>query len=256
MAPWMVRPAATVRTFATSELPASSTLGAGRDAGIDVSTSHFVRVSASGTLTTRYGPCGRYFTPSGCSGLQGTLMAAFANAGGRQISGWFEVGTLVTLPVPFGAQRMLLRINGVSGREVGSYHVVADGVQTSSISAMGSAASASAATAGAGESAAQRARAGSPISGPSMVSMNSLSASNAGHAAGRVTIDAAGTRSPGSGPTLRDAPPGLQRFTGTGLVLVYSRWRFGVGRESDRLHGHQRFDAPQLRLRDADPHRK
>jgi len=202
MAPWMVRPAATVRTFATSELPASSTLGAGRDAGIDVSTSHFVRVSASGTLTTRYGPCGRYFTPSGCSGLQGTLMAAFANAGGRQISGWFEVGTLVTLPVPFGAQRMLLRINGVSGREVGSYHVVADGVQTSSISAMGSAASASAAPAGAGESAAQRARAGSPISGPSMVSMNSLSASNAGHAAGRVTIDAAGTRSPGSGPTL------------------------------------------------------
>jgi uncharacterized protein (DUF1800 family) len=162
-----------------------------------VSTSHFVRLSASGTLTTRYGACGHYFTPSGCAGLQGTLMAAFANAGGRQISGWLEAGTLVTLPVPLGAQRLLLRVNGVTGREVGSYHVVADALPTSSLAVMGSAASAPVAAAqrSGGAPAAQ-------IAHPSMVSVASLPAPNASRPGGHVTVDAAGTRNPGSGPTL------------------------------------------------------
>ena len=118
-------------TFAVSNLPAATTRGDGRDAGIDVSTSRFVRITASGTLTTRFGACGRYYTPAGCGGSQGALMAAFATAYDRPISGWFVAGTFANLPVPFGAQRLLLRINGVTGREVGSYHVVADAVPTS-----------------------------------------------------------------------------------------------------------------------------
>jgi uncharacterized protein (DUF1800 family) len=130
------------RTFAISELTAAAPSAAPRDAGIDVSTSRFVRVSASGVLTTRYGACGHYFTPGGCSGAQGMLMAAFANSSGRPVSNWLQVGTYATLSVPFGAQRLLLRVNGVSGHEVGTYRVVADGVPSAIVATLGTASSA------------------------------------------------------------------------------------------------------------------
>jgi uncharacterized protein (DUF1800 family) len=133
--------AAAQPTFAISDVPASSVAARGRDAGVDVSKSTFVRISASGTLSTRYGACGKYYTPSGCYGTQGLLMGAFADARGTIDSGWYKIGTFADLAVPTGASRLLLRIEGISGREVGAYHVVTDAVTSPTVPIIGSGAS-------------------------------------------------------------------------------------------------------------------
>lgn len=204
------------RTFAVSEVPASTATGPARDAGVDVSNSHYVRISASGVLTTRFGACGRYYTPNGCSGVQGALMAAFATSTGRPISGWFSVGTFANLSVPFGAQRVLLRINGVTGREFGTYHVVADAVPTSVVATMGSASSGAPAAAAASPQ--QGGQAATGVAGPQgpqgsrqtastqATQVASLGGQTLGRtAAGRVVVATAGssapTRGPGSGPS-------------------------------------------------------
>ena len=196
-------------TFAISNLPASTTRGDGRDAGIDVSTSRFVRITASGTLTTRFGACGRYYTPAGCGGSQGALMAAFATVNDRPISGWFVAGTFANLAVPFGAQRLLLRVNGVTGREVGSYHVVADAVPSAKLSAPGSglgsyASTAERATASSTSTAATRSvmtDAAPRILGGATVQGSAQVASAGTRSLGRATTMSL-SRGPGSSPTV------------------------------------------------------
>jgi uncharacterized protein (DUF1800 family) len=192
-------------TFAISNIPASTTRGDGRDAGIDVSTSRFVRLTASGTLTTRIGACGRYYTPAGCGGNQGALMAAFATAGDRPISGWFVAGKFANLAVPFGAQRLLLRVNGVTGREVGSYHVVADAVPTSVLSTPGSGVASSASTFASTSSAAATRSittdAAAPHTSTVQLATVAMRSSSSSSTASRATTMAL-SRSPGSGPTV------------------------------------------------------
>ncbi len=131
--------ASNLPNFAMSDVPARSVLGAGYDAGIDVSTARYVRISASGTLTAKYGACGRSYVPSGCGASQGALVAAFATSNGRPLSGVTKVGEFAVLPVPGGATRLLLKVNGVTGHEVGSYHVVADAVNAATVPTLGSA---------------------------------------------------------------------------------------------------------------------
>jgi uncharacterized protein (DUF1800 family) len=117
-------------TFAISYVQANVPHGAiGRDAGVALRPG-FVRVSASGTFSARF-LCGQSVGPNGCGGTAsatatGTLLAAFADPYGRLMSAWLPVGEFTTLSVPYGAKRLLLRVNGMSGREYGAYRVVAD----------------------------------------------------------------------------------------------------------------------------------
>jgi len=133
-----------VQTFATAYVPAIVPHGSlGRDAGVDVSGGAYVRVSASGAFSARYGVCGASVGPSGCGGTgspsaSGTLLGAFVDASGRVIGPWSAVGTYANLAVPPGAKRLVLRANALSGREYGAYHVVADVVGSSAPAQLGS----------------------------------------------------------------------------------------------------------------------
>jgi uncharacterized protein (DUF1800 family) len=143
--------AASAPTFSTSYVQAALPHGAaGRDAGVDVSQGNYVRISASGAFSMQSGSCGRAVGPAGCSAhatsaTVGTLLAAFADTYDRVLSNWMAVGTYATLPVPAGAKRLLLRAYGMSGREYGSYRVVADVVPNAAPAQLGSGAGASSA---------------------------------------------------------------------------------------------------------------
>jgi uncharacterized protein (DUF1800 family) len=132
-------------TFAVSYVQALVPRGAaGRDAGVEL-TPGFVRVSASGSFAARF-LCGQSVGPNGCGGgasatAVGTLVAAFVDAYGRMSGTWIPVGEFATLPVPYGAKRLLLRVNGMSGREYGAYRVVADVVSDATPVQLGASAS-------------------------------------------------------------------------------------------------------------------
>jgi uncharacterized protein (DUF1800 family) len=136
--------AAPPQTFATAYVQAAAPRGAvGRDAGVDVSQGRYVRVTASGTFSSRYGACGTTVGPNGCGGnasptAAGTLLAAFADNNGRMETSWMPVGQFANLAVPSGAKRLLFRVNGLSGREFGAYRVVADVVPNASPAQLGS----------------------------------------------------------------------------------------------------------------------
>jgi uncharacterized protein (DUF1800 family) len=55
-------------------------------------------------------------------------MGAFADQYDRLMGLWTPIGEYATLAVPAGAKRLLLRVNGLGGREYGAYRVVADAV--------------------------------------------------------------------------------------------------------------------------------
>lgn len=139
--------AAPVTSFATSYVQASVPRGAaGRDAGVDVSAGRYVRISASGTFVFRNGSCGRSVGPSGCGSTNqpsavGTLLAAFTDASGRLLTNWTAVGQYASLAVPAYAKRLTFRVNGMTGRELGAYRVVADVVPDAAPPALGSGAS-------------------------------------------------------------------------------------------------------------------
>jgi uncharacterized protein (DUF1800 family) len=119
--------AASTLTFATSYVEAAVP----RDAGVELNGG-FVRVSASGSFTSR-SLCARSVGPNGCGGsasptATGTLMGAFADQYDRLMGLWTPIGEYATLAVPAGAKRLLLRVNGLGGREYGAYRVVADAV--------------------------------------------------------------------------------------------------------------------------------
>jgi uncharacterized protein (DUF1800 family) len=140
--------AAPVQTFATSFVQASIPRGAqGRDAGVDVSAGHYVRVSASGSFVSRSGICGRSVGPSGCGSTNspaatGTLLAAFTDTSGRLLTNWAAVGQYANLAVPLAAKRLTLRVNGLTGHELGAYRVIADVVPDASPAQLGSGAAA------------------------------------------------------------------------------------------------------------------
>ncbi len=146
-----VASAAAPPTFARSLVGASATRFAlGRDAGVDVRAGKYVRISASGSIELAPGGCSRSVGPAGCSGRSlplsvtastGTLMAAFT-AGGHVVGGWTPIGTYAVLPVPSSADRLVLRVNGLSGREIGAYSVVSDVVPRLAPGAVGPASSA------------------------------------------------------------------------------------------------------------------
>ncbi len=130
-------------TFASSLVSASpARFALGHDAGIAVTAGSFVRVSASGALSYKYGSA-RSVGPNGVGNAgtvatPGALVGAFTGAGGRLVSNWLAIGTYTTLTAPAGAQRLVLKINGVTGREVGAYRVVADVVPSMLVAKIGS----------------------------------------------------------------------------------------------------------------------
>ena len=136
--------------YATSFVQAAVPRGAiGRDAGVDLSQGSYVRVSASGAFASRALGCSPSVGPNGCGGTgspaaPGTLVAAFADANGRLLSSWLPVGQYASLPVALGARRLLLRVNGLSGREYGAYRVVTDVLSNAAPPQLGSGSSASA----------------------------------------------------------------------------------------------------------------
>jgi len=135
------------QTFSIAYVQASVPRGAaGRDAGVDVSQGAYVRVSASGAFATPAGSCGKTVGPNGCGGsaaatAAGTLLGAFADRYGRLLSTWMPVGQYTNVAVPSGAKRLLLRVNGLGGREYGAYRVVSDVVPTIAPVQLGSGAS-------------------------------------------------------------------------------------------------------------------
>ena len=114
----------------------------GRDAGVDVSQGTYVRVSASGTFSSR-SVCGGSVGPNGCGGLAaasapGTLLAAFADTYGRLAGSWQPIGQYASIAVPSGAKRLLLRVNGLGSSVYGAYRVVADVVGAAPPAQLGS----------------------------------------------------------------------------------------------------------------------
>ena len=128
-------PATFATTFVSSAVPRGQT---GFDAGIDVSQGRYVRLTASGTITLiGFGACGRATTPEGCASVfspsrlapnaaTGSLVAAFVARNGMRVTSWTAVGLGAYIAVPANADRLVLRINGTTGREFGAFRVVAD----------------------------------------------------------------------------------------------------------------------------------
>ena len=137
--------AAQPRTFAISFVSAKIPRGAiGDDAGIDVTGGRYVRLTASGAVAlTSYGVCGRSVGPNGCSSAMsfarvapnaptGSLVLSFVDAAGRPVTSWAEAGDAAFVVVPQRAARLLLRVNGTTGRETGRFRVAADVVTSGS----------------------------------------------------------------------------------------------------------------------------
>ncbi|HWT06340.1 MAG TPA: DUF1800 family protein, partial [Xanthomonadales bacterium] len=110
---------------------------AGSDGGVDVRGGRYLRVTASGTLALGYGACPRATGPQGCAAAfsparsapaspTGALLVAFTKASGALVSSWAAVGEAAYVAIPPGAERVLFRVNGSTGREFGAFHVVAD----------------------------------------------------------------------------------------------------------------------------------
>jgi len=112
----------------------------GTDAGIDLTGGGIVRVTASGTLRTPSGACGSNLSPDGCAHAfsltresnapVGTLLAAFVGRDGRLISQWTPIGRYGSLPIPSGAARLVLRINGIGDGTFGAFKVVSSAGRT------------------------------------------------------------------------------------------------------------------------------
>jgi uncharacterized protein (DUF1800 family) len=144
-------------TFATTYVASSVPRGhAGTDAGVEVTGGRYVRITASGTIALGgYSSCGRATHPDGCSAAfspgriapaaaTGSLVAAFTSASGQLISGWAAIGMGGYVAVPQGAARMVLRINGTTGHELGAFRVVTDVVANAAAATSGVASSSTA----------------------------------------------------------------------------------------------------------------
>ena len=131
------------RTFAISFVSTKLPHGAiGDDAGVSVAGGRYVRLTASGSVElASYGACGRSIGPNGCNAAMsfsrvapnaptGSLIIAFVDAAGRPVTAWAEAGDAAFVVVPARASRMLLRVNGATGRESGRFRVAADVVMT------------------------------------------------------------------------------------------------------------------------------
>lgn len=143
LALWTPAFAAAPPTFAISLVPAAAGHGAGHDAGVAVTAGAFVRLTGSGAISFRNGNL-KSVGPDGVGNARtastpGVLVGAFSDNNGRLISNWQPIGTFATIAAPAGAHRLLLRINGVTGREVGAYRVVADVVSSTLAANLGSA---------------------------------------------------------------------------------------------------------------------
>ena len=138
-APSCVAAAVYEPTYAETLVRAGTPRGAaGYDAGIDVSAGHFVRLTASGSIRLgSFGACGTQTGPEGCrsafsfsrsapSAPTGALVVAFVDGGGQLVTSWAAVGSGAFVAVPANARRLVLRINGVNGREPGALRVIAD----------------------------------------------------------------------------------------------------------------------------------
>lgn len=137
--------AARPTTFASSVVSATVPRGAvGEDAGVDVRGGRYIRLSASGSIHFgTFSACPRSVGPDGCaaafsfsriaaSAPTGVLLAAFADGAGRLVTAWAPVGRSAYVAIPPSASRLLLRVNGTTGREYGGYHVSADVVSLAS----------------------------------------------------------------------------------------------------------------------------
>jgi uncharacterized protein (DUF1800 family) len=126
-------------TFATTYVSSAIPRGqSGFDAGVDVESGRFVRVTASGTIAlTGFAGCGRATTPQGCAAAfapsriapaaaAGALVAAFTAQNGMLVTSWAPVGLGAYVAIPEGAARLVFRINGATGRELGAFRVVAN----------------------------------------------------------------------------------------------------------------------------------
>ena len=129
-------------TFATSTVTAKIPRGAiGHDAGVDTSNGRYVRLTAGGAIALpAYGACPRRVGPRGCAGAMsfarlvpsaptGTLLAAFVDRNGAQVTAWAAVGDVAYVAIPSRASRMVFAINGVSARDAGSFRVSVDVVR-------------------------------------------------------------------------------------------------------------------------------
>lgn len=138
---------ATPTTFATSLVGATIPRNAlGADAGVDVRGGRFVRLSASGSVNFgTFSSCPQSVGPDGCasafsfsrivaSAPTGVLVAAFADASGHLVTAWSPVGRAAYVAIPANAARLLLRVNGTTGREYGALRVAADVVTLASSS--------------------------------------------------------------------------------------------------------------------------
>jgi uncharacterized protein (DUF1800 family) len=126
-------------TFATTFVSGVTPRGAaGFDGGVDVHGGRYLRITASGTLALGYGACARATGPQGCAAAfsparsapespTGALLAAFTTATGALVSSWVAVGEAAYVTIPSGAERVLFRVNGSTGREFGAFHVVTTG---------------------------------------------------------------------------------------------------------------------------------
>ena len=143
-APSTVAAAVYQATYAETLVRAGTPPGAeGFDAGIDVGTGHLVRITASGGVRlTSFRVCGTQTGPEGCraafsfsrsapSAPTGALVVAFVDGAGRLVTSWAAVGPGAFVAVPANARRLVLRINGVNGREPGALRVIADVVNDS-----------------------------------------------------------------------------------------------------------------------------
>lgn len=125
-------------TFATVFVSGVTPRGtAGTDGGVDVRGGRYLRVTASGSLTLGYGACPRATGPQGCTtafslarsspdAATGALIIAFVDAAGGLVSRWAPVGEAAYVAIPPDAARVVFRVNGANGHELGAFRIVAD----------------------------------------------------------------------------------------------------------------------------------
>jgi uncharacterized protein (DUF1800 family) len=130
---------ASAATFAVSNVTAAAPrTGIGHDAGIDVTGGRYVRLTAGGGIAlSGFGACPKSVGPNGCAAAgsfsrlvpgapTGTLVAAFVDRNGAQVTAWAAVGDAAYIVIPSRAARLVLRINGATAHDYGKFQVAAD----------------------------------------------------------------------------------------------------------------------------------
>jgi uncharacterized protein (DUF1800 family) len=130
---------ASAATFATSNVTAAIPRNAvGHDAGVDVTGGRYIRLTAGGGIfLSGFGSCPRSVGPTGCASASsvsrvvpgapaGTLVAAFVDRGGAQVTAWAAVGDAAYVIIPSRAARLVFRINGATAHDYGHFQVAVD----------------------------------------------------------------------------------------------------------------------------------